>query len=121
MKQILLLLVITGFAMASNAQAVDRSKYAQNDTFRVKTQAAGLKAAQQILTDTTASARAQYDYCYFLIMEPQNSLWIDQLSYGCLTNPVITPQSPDGTFEFVVNGIFAQYAKAYKRRYVGGE
>lgn len=121
MKQLVILLTFILFGCMANAQSVDRAKYAQNDTFRVKTQAAGLKAAQAILADTSANARAQYDYCYFLIMEPQNVLWIDQLSYGCLTNPVITPQSDDNVFEFVVNGIFAQYAAAYKRRYIGGK
>lgn len=121
MKPFVILATIILFAVSVHAQAIDRAKYAQNDTFRVKTQAAGLKAAQAILGDTSTTAKAQYDYCYFLIMEPQNVLWIDQLSYGCLTNPVITPDSPDGTFEFVVNSIFAQYAAAYKRRYVGGK
>ena len=85
----------------------------QNETLRTKVRMATIKAANDILADTTsADASAKWPFCRFVIREPQNNFWLDQIMFSVVTNPQITDQSPDNDIQFQVNSVFSKHALA---------
>lgn len=84
----------------------------QNDILRTKVRMACVKAANDILADTSAEAAPKWPFCRFVIREPMNSYWLDQIMFSVVSNPMISAQSSDNDIQFEVNSVFSKHALA---------
>jgi len=82
----------------------------QNEKLRVVARMATIKAANDVLADT--SKEQQFPFARFVIREPLNNYWLDQMMFSVVSNPVITEDATDNDIQFTVNSVFQKHALA---------
>lgn len=82
----------------------------QNEGLRTKVRMATIKAANDILADTSPEAVPKYPFSRLVIREPMSNFWLDQMMFSVVSNPVITADSTDSDIQFTVNSVFSKHA-----------
>lgn len=114
MKKLLFILLVFS-AVNGIAQTSYQSRIAiAHDTgFVAKVRMAAYIAAQNIIADTSAASRILKPFANEIYRNPFGG-WIDVVTMGVLTNPVINASSSDGDIQYTINnGIFTTAGKAW--------
>lgn len=113
MKYIILLaFLVTTSIVNAQTDPIQRDSLANADAWKTRVRVSGIKAANQVIADT--ARKIDWPYCYYIILNPRFDGWILQLSYGILTNPVVTSASTEADIDFTMSTIFAKYSKAFR-------
>lgn len=91
---------------------LDKSQLAQHSEFRDRIKVAALKTA--ILTKQDSERESEWPYCNFILREPENSYWLNQLAYSVVVYDTdISTESSDEEIETAVENVFTNFSTTF--------
>ena len=87
---------------------LEQEVLATNSDLRARVKIAALKIANTIRSNP--ERENEWNYCSFILKEPNNHYWLDQLVFSAIVISEINLQSTDQNVEDAVESIFSNFS-----------